>query len=333
MQEHYNLIRMEVIDDIHNNFTLSEDINGPLLAAVIVIEMLAGLITNSFVIIMTVCCLKTLKEPSTIFLTNMLLSNLLIAIFVMPFPIITCSIGEWVFGSTPEQKVEVCEFVACLLFYSFMVAIEGLVLVSFDRFFFIVKAFQYKKYMTANKAVIIVAVSWILAAILTTPPLVGFGAFEFAYSYGTCAPGWEGQPAYTMYVVLIAGIFVCAIAVTSVWTLIFARRYLKSRSLRRNIMTVQGQEANRFLTPERKIAGLFGMLLLVHFICFSPVFGIGFIGLVVTVPPEPYAAVFVMFLSVTSLSPIAQSYFRQDIRRAIFQCKARTKESIFSISE
>ena len=67
--------------DENNNFTLSEDINGPLLAAVIGIEMLAGLITNSFVLIMTVCCLKTLKEPSTIFLTNMLLSNLIIAIF------------------------------------------------------------------------------------------------------------------------------------------------------------------------------------------------------------------------------------------------------------
>ena len=105
--------------DENDNFTLDNDINGPLLAAVIGIEMVAGIITNSFILILTACHLKTWKQPSIVFLTNMLLSNLIIAIFVMPFPIIKCSIGEWVFGSTPEQKVEVCEFVACLLFYSF----------------------------------------------------------------------------------------------------------------------------------------------------------------------------------------------------------------------
>ena len=38
--------------DLNNNFTLSEEINGPLLAAVIGIEMLAGLISNSFVLIL-----------------------------------------------------------------------------------------------------------------------------------------------------------------------------------------------------------------------------------------------------------------------------------------
>ena len=41
--------------DENNNFTLSEDINGPLLAAVIGIEMVAGIITNSFILILTAC--------------------------------------------------------------------------------------------------------------------------------------------------------------------------------------------------------------------------------------------------------------------------------------
>ena len=128
------------------NFTLSEDINGPLLAAVIGIEMVAGLITNSFVIILTACHFKTWKQPSNIFLTNMSLNYLFIAIFLMPVALITCANGEWIFGDTLNQKMRVCQTVAYIYAYSFAAVTFSLVLVSFDRFFFIVKALQYKKY-------------------------------------------------------------------------------------------------------------------------------------------------------------------------------------------
>ena len=82
--------------DLNNSFTLSEDINGPLLAAVIGIEMLAGLITNSFVLVVTFCYLKDWKQPAIIFLTNMLLNNLVIILLVMPFSIITAASGGWI---------------------------------------------------------------------------------------------------------------------------------------------------------------------------------------------------------------------------------------------
>ena len=281
---------MDADDGIHNNFTLSKDINGPLLAAVIGMEMLVGLITNSFVLILTAFHCKTWKkQPSAIFLTNMFICNLMIILFVMPVPIITLSTGKWIYGRTMEEKVLVCEFIACFLFFSFIVDIESLVLLSFDRFFFIVKALQYKRFMTASKAVIIVFVSWIVAALLSTPPLFGFGTFEFAYSYGTCVPGWEGQPGYTLYVVIVVGIYISCITVTSLWTLIFTRRYLKNRNIRRNIVSAHDQEncSYRYLTTERKLIGMFGMLLLIHFICFLPVLAIGFLGLIIIIPPEP----------------------------------------------
>ena len=214
--------------DLNNNFTLSEDINGPLLAAVIGIEMLAGLITNSFVLILTLCYLNDWKQPAIIFLTNMLLNNLVIILLVMPFSIITAASGEWIFGSTVNQKESVCQFAGCLISYSTTVATESLVLVSFDRFFFIVKAVQYKKYMTVNKAVIIVAVSWILAVVLSTLPLLGFGAYEFSNSIGTCIPGWEGQIGYSIHFFLLILILVGSIIVTSIWTLCFTRKYLRN---------------------------------------------------------------------------------------------------------
>ena len=300
--------------DLNDNFTLSEDINGPLLAAVIGIEMLAGLITNSFVLVLTLCYLKDWKQPSNIFLTNMLLNNLVIILLVMPFSIITAASSEWIFGSTMNQKESVCQFVGCVFAYSSFVATESLVLVSFDQFFYIVKALQYDKYMTVNKAVIIVAVSWILAAFLSILPLLGFGVYEFVQSFGTCIPGWQGQTGYSIYLFLVISILVGSIIVTTIWTLCFTRKYLKDKAT--GPILTQGSN-HVYASQQRRIIGLFGMLILVHLLCYTPALIVVFIGLFTIIPSEPYATVYVLYLLLTSLIPLVQLFFRRDIREAV----------------
>ena len=310
--------------DANNNFTLSEDINGPLLAAVIGIEMLAGLITNSFVLILTLCYLKDWKQPSNIFLTNMLLNNLVIILLVMPFSVITAASGEWIFGSTVNQKESVCQFAGCVFSYSTFVATESLVLVSFDQFFFIVTALQYDKYMTVNKAVIIVAVSWILAAFLSTLPLLGFGVYEFSTSFGTCVTGWQDQTGYSIFMSLVILILVGSIIVTSIWTLCFTRKYLKDKATG-PILT---KGSNIYASQQRRIIGLFGMLILVHLLCYTPALIVVFIGLFTIIPSEPYAVIFILYLLLTSLVPIIQSFFRRDIKEAISKIKPKCLNKI-----
>ena len=304
---------MDILEE-NNNFTLSEDINGPLLAAVIGIEMLAGLITNSFVLILTLSHSSTRKKPTTVFLTNMLINSLAVTIFVMPFSIITAASGEWIFGNTLNEKEKVCQFSGFMFSYCIIVATESLVLLSFDRFFFIVKSFYYEMYMTVNKAVIIVAASWILAIILSSPPLYGFGRIEFAYSYGVCVPGYEGQLGYSVYTFLMALILIGSIVVTSVWTLCFTRKFLRNKS-RRDLLNPQ--ESNPYAAQERRIIGLFGMIILVHLICYVPIVSFALIGLFTVIPPIPYAVVYVVLLLLTSLIPLVQSYFRSDIRKFV----------------
>ena len=310
--------------DANNNFTLSEDTNGPLLAAVIGIEMVAGLITNSFVLILTLCYLKDWKQPSNIFLTNMLLNNLVIILLVMPFSVITAASGEWIFGSTVNQKENVCQFAGCIFSYSTFVATESLVLVSFDQFFYIVKALQYDKYMTVNKAVIIVAVSWILAAFLSTLPFLGFGAYEFSTSFGTCVTGWQGQTGYSIFISLVILILVGSIIVTTIWTLCFTRKYLRDKATG-PILT---KGSNIYASQQRRLIGLFGMLILVHLLCYTPALIVVFIGLFTIIPSEAYAVIFILYLLLTSLIPIIQSFFRRDIKEAISKIKPKCLNKI-----
>uniref|UniRef100_A0A1X7TIR5 G-protein coupled receptors family 1 profile domain-containing protein n=2 Tax=Amphimedon queenslandica TaxID=400682 RepID=A0A1X7TIR5_AMPQE len=116
------------MDNINDNFTLSDVINGPLLAAMFGTEMIGGLITNSLVLILTASHLKTWKQPTTIFLSNMLLNNLVIGICIIPFAIITAAVGEWIFGRTEDEKETVCQVVRCIFTFSILTATESLVL-------------------------------------------------------------------------------------------------------------------------------------------------------------------------------------------------------------
>ena len=302
---------MVVIVDVHDNFTLSDEINGPLLAAVICIEMIGGLITNSFVLILTACHLKTWKQPTTIFLSNMLLNNLIFNLFLVPFNLITAAVGEWIFGSTYEQREIVCQIVGYLFVFCILTATESLALLSFDRFFFITKALEYKRYMTVTKALLIVAVSWLLAAFMSALPFYGFGVFEFA-TYGMCTPGFRDQIGYVISAFIVISILVGSITVTSIWTMCFIRKYF------RNTGTQTLSAGNPYAAQERRVIGLFGMLIIVHMLCYSPIVSFALIEIFTNaLPPTAYAVAIVFLLLLTTLIPLVQSFFRRDIKDAI----------------
>ena len=290
----------------NNNFTLSEDINGPLLAAVIGLEMVAGLITNSFVLALSCCYCKTYKKPSTIFLTNMLIASLIIIVMVMPFSIATCISGEWFPGSTLSSKLASCEAIGSLFAWSILIATESLVLLSFDRFFFIVKAGKYNEHMTVKKALIIVAASWILAAILVSPPLYGFGGFVFANSYGLCGPNFRSV-GFSVYGFIIIGSLIISIVITSLWTYCYTRKFIKemnSRMLRDSV----------YFSQHTKLIGLFGTLIIVHIFCYSLFLFVNAIRPFVSIPRQLWATTLIFLLLITILSPLVQSYFRSETR-------------------
>ena len=302
-----------MMDNINDNFTLSDAINGPLLAAAFGVEMIGGLITNTFVLILTASHLKTWKQPTTIFLSNMLLNNLVVGVCIIPFAIITAAVGEWIFGRTEEEKETVCQVVGCIFTFSILTATESLVLLSFDRFFFITKSFQYKKYMTVNKALIIVTLSWVLAVFISMLPFLGFGVHEFSSGIGLCVPGWKGQTGYAIFSFIVLCIFIGSIIVTSIWTLCFTRKHIKKTTRRTSI---GGEESNP--RQERKVIGVFGMLIIVHLLCYAPIVSFGLIEAFINVlTPTAYAvAFFILFLLIT-LIPLVQSFFRSDIRSTI----------------
>ena len=301
------------------NFTLSDDINGPLLAAVISIEMIAGLITNSFVLIITISHRSSgaWKKPSTIFLTNMLICNLFTVLLVMPLNIISLASREWIFGVTINQKLITCNFAAYLYWNSVLLITLSLMLLSIDRCIYIVQAIRYNSLVSPKRALLAVIATWVLSMVLNVTPFFGFGTYTFLESYAGCSPIWEGQVGYVIYILVIFVSIIGTIVVTSIWTFCYLYMYIRRRKERSSLGSGRKRSLDQYIAARRKLIGLFGVLLFIHFISYIPGIVTAVVVIFVNLPKEVYATAYILFLSITTLSPLAQSCFREDIKRSV----------------
>ena len=298
-----------------NNFTINDDVNGPVLAAVFATEMILALIANGVVLLITITQRNSWKQSSTIFFTSLILAHLVLTLLYLPFTIIALAAGEWIFGNTDEEKRDFCSFIAYTLWYSIPVITITLAAISFDRFLFIVKPHLHKRFMKPWVALTLTIAIWILAALATfTPFIEGSGAvFMYEGSQGTCTVVLL-ELEFAMFSFVGSLLVVGVIIVTSVWTFCFTRKFIQNQS------EIAGD--NVYTSKKRRLFGIFGAMLIVYGLCFTP----GIINYAVVraifVSDKIYLAVVISFIFVSVLSPIVQSYFRPEIKnKIVFICR------------
>ena len=150
---------------MEGNNTFNEEFNGPAVAAVLIVEMILALIANGVVLSITLYQWKSLKQPSTIFFTSLILAHLVLNLLYLPFYIISLSVGEWIFNGSDEEKRGTCYFVLFMFYWMVEVIYMTLAAISFDRFLFIVKPHLHKRFMRPWVALTLTIAIWILSAV------------------------------------------------------------------------------------------------------------------------------------------------------------------------
>ena len=145
-----------------NRWLLKPELVGPPIAAVVAIEFVLSLTANLFISVYTLSnAKKVLKKSSTLLLFNLALSNLLIAVFYMPFVVIALSAEEWIIGGTDEVRDGLCRFTGLVFSCSINVSLYTLTAISFDRFLFIVKPHLHRRWMTWKATLGFVIFVWV----------------------------------------------------------------------------------------------------------------------------------------------------------------------------
>uniref|UniRef100_A0A1X7UIS5 G-protein coupled receptors family 1 profile domain-containing protein n=1 Tax=Amphimedon queenslandica TaxID=400682 RepID=A0A1X7UIS5_AMPQE len=169
---------------MEGNFNFTGEFSGPAVAAVLTVEMILALIANGVVLSVTIYQRKSWKQSSTIFFTSLILAHLVLNLLYLPFTIIALAAGEWIFGSTNEEKRGTCTFAAWMNWSVCSVFSFTLAAISFDRFLFIVKPLLYKRFMRPWVALTLTIAIWILCAVLATLPFIDIGHYSYSDELG-----------------------------------------------------------------------------------------------------------------------------------------------------
>ena len=263
-------------------------------AVVLSVEMILALIANGIVLLITITQRKFWKQSSTIFFTSLILAHLVMALLYMPFNVIALAAGEWIFGSTDEEKKGTKYFFIFIFWYTVLVISVTVAAISIDRFLFIVKPHLHKRFMRPWVALTLTIGIWILAVPLS---IVVF--FETSNSIGIF-----------IYAILLFVTIIGIIFVTSVWTFCFTCRFINNQSV------TAGESV--YASRKKRLFGIFGSMLIVYIICFIP--GIIYFILylfIEVVPVEVNIVPNVCFLFITIANPVVQAYFRPEIKSVL----------------
>lgn len=278
---------------------------------------------NLFVIIFIFHQKKMLKEPPNIFFVNLAIADFLATLLCMPFYIITEGAESWTFGDNDCVRTGFCKTVGFFLSTLLLVSVYFLAAVAFDRFIAIVYNWQYEKLMSVKRAWIAVAICWILALIVASPPLYGFGVFFFENRLGACLFRWSRNREYVLFFVIQLLIPIIVIIVCTLGTYCRVRKFLNKQH-KRTIRHITRQATVRLELKhkkrQKKVLWVFTTLLIVLSLCWAPGILTAMVGFFIgyeDIPGPVFAVSFMFVLTNIMVNPIVQAFFRKSIRKII----------------
>lgn len=139
--------------------------SGPWLLAFMLAVIILMTVCGNALLIALVFAHRSLRCTSNCFLVSLFLSDLMVALVVMPPAMLNVLCGSWVL-SPAFCPVWLCFDVMCC-----SASILNLCIISLDRYLFIISPLRYKQRMTPPRALLLVGAAWGLAALASFLPI------------------------------------------------------------------------------------------------------------------------------------------------------------------
>ncbi|XP_026770715.1 5-hydroxytryptamine receptor 7 [Pangasianodon hypophthalmus] len=135
----------------------------------VLIILTVSTICGNLLLVLSVCLVKKLKQPSNYLVVSLAVADLAVAVAVMPFVSITDLIGgHWIFGQLFCNVFIAMDVMCCTA------SILTLCVISIDRYLGISKPLTYPVRRSGKRMAKIVLFVWLLSASITLPPLFGW---------------------------------------------------------------------------------------------------------------------------------------------------------------
>ena len=116
-----------------------------------------------------VCLVRRLRRPCNYLLVSLAVSDLCVALLVMPMALLYEVLGKWPFGR------RVCDTWVAFDVLSCTASILNLCMISVDRYWAITRPLDYGVKRTPGRMLLCVGLVWLTAACISLPPLLVLG--------------------------------------------------------------------------------------------------------------------------------------------------------------
>ncbi|XP_021416562.1 alpha-2Db adrenergic receptor-like [Oncorhynchus mykiss] len=140
-------------------------VGSALIILVVTVIILVTIVGNALVIV-AVLTSRALRAPQNLFLVSLACADILVATLVIPFSLANEVMGYWYFGSTW------CAFYLALDVLFCTSSIVHLCAISLDRYWSVTKAVSYNLKRTPKRIKSMIAVVWVISAVISFPPLI-----------------------------------------------------------------------------------------------------------------------------------------------------------------
>jgi len=144
--------------------------------------VIIGTVVGNILVCVAVCLVRKLRRPCNYLLVSLAVSDLCVAILVMPMALLYEILGRWNFGPV------VCDLWVSFDVLSCTASILNLCMISVDRYYAITKPLEYGVKRTPRRMIACVSLVWLGAACISLPPLLILGN-----EHGQAEPGTSQQ--------------------------------------------------------------------------------------------------------------------------------------------
>lgn len=144
------------------------DVWQQVIITIVLIALTTGTVIGNSLVCIAVGLVKRLQTPSNLLILSLAVSDLLVAICVMPFNAAYEVMSYWSLGEV------VCDLFTSLDVILCTASILNLCMISVDRYFVITRPFKYAMKRTPRRMGLMVAGVWSGSVIISIPPLLGW---------------------------------------------------------------------------------------------------------------------------------------------------------------
>ncbi|GFU48758.1 alpha-2C adrenergic receptor [Nephila pilipes] len=195
-----------------------------ILTAFFVTFIMVVIVVGNMLVCIAIATEKALKTVQNWFIASLAVSDFLVGLVIMPFSLAKELMGYWIFGTVWCDIHSALDVLLCTA------SINNLCLISLDRYWSVTQAVEYLKKRTATRAVLMICFVWVLSALISLPPLLGWKKEERPEDYPSCS--LSDDVGYVLYSAL-GSFYIPAFVMVFVYIKIFmaarsrARRHVK----------------------------------------------------------------------------------------------------------